>query len=353
MKKNRWLWLALFLIIAVLTIWTVVSQSTSFDGEVLLDDLKYSNKFWLVLAIIAMFTNILFEAFSLRATVKVLSPEYTGKERYLLFSAADVYFSAITPFTFGGQPAMFYFMHKDKISVASITTTLILNYIACTLSNLFGFLVGFILLPRFITELSILSIVLIIIGTTSLIIMNIALFFLLFKSTIFKKIAISLFNFFNRLFHFKNFDSKIEKLNKTVEEYEQCSLIMRNNKKMVIKVFLLTIIQKLGKTLATVFIFFSVIGNYQDGFKVWFIQVVSDLGAALVPIPGGIGAREYILIDGFSNMPSISSAANLGLMCEAFSFYLAILVSAAIVLGAILSSRKKEKEDNNKSTNDK
>ncbi len=345
MKKNRWLWLILFILITVLTIGTVISESSSFDGEDLLNDFMDSNKIWLLLAIVATLANIVFEAFTLKTIIKVICPEYKGKGRYLLYSSADIYFSAITPFTSGGQPAMVYFMLKDKISIAGVTTSLILDYIACTLTNLFYFLMGFIVLPNFITGLSTFSVVLIIIGALTLVAINIALFFLLFNSLIFKKVATAFFKFFNKIFHFKNIDEKINKLNKTIEDYKQCSVIMKKNKKMVLKAFLLTLVQKLGKTLSTVFIFFAVIKSFTDGFKVWFVQVISDLGASFFPVPGGIGAREYILIDGFSNLSVIESAANLGLICETFSFYLGILISGLVVLFAVLNKRKKKSNE--------
>ncbi len=343
LKKSRWLWLILFILITGLTIWAIVSQSSSFDFKALMEDLRNANKLWLILAFISMFANIFFEALAIRAIIRKMSPIAEKKRRYLLYSSADNYFSAITPFTSGGQPAMIYFMVKDKISAASITTSLILDYIACTLTNLFGFLIGFMILPRFIGEFSILSISLVIFDAVFLVIINIGLFFLLFNSKIFKKVSTGFFNFFNKIFHFKNQEEKIEKLNKTIRDYEQCSLIMKKNKTMVLKVFLYTFAQKLGKSLTTVFIFFAVIKEYSNGFKVWFIQVVSDLGASLVPIPGGIGAREYILIDGFSKLPVIESAANLGLICEAVSFYLGIIVSGLIVLFSFIISKKKEK----------
>lgn len=353
MKKNRWLWLVLFIVITVLTVWTVISQSSSFDAEDLLNDLIASDKIWLVLAVLAMLANIIFEALTLRAIIKVICPEYKGKGRYLLYSSADIYFSAITPFTSGGQPAMIYFMLKDQISVAGVTTSLILDYIACTMTNLLCFLIGVIILPGSIAELTTFSIVLIVFGAVVLIMMNVVLFFLLFNPSFFKRIATAFFNFFNKIFHFKNLDEKIAKLNKTVDDYKQCSTIMKNNKMMVFKAFLLTFIQKMGKTLSSVFIFFAMIKVYAEGFKVWFVQVFSDLGASFFPIPGGIGAREYILIDGFSNLSVIESAANFGLTCETFSFYLSILVSGLIVLFAVLLSRKKEKpSEQNKNTDD-
>lgn len=344
MKKKKWIWPVLFILIAGLTIWTIVSQSSSFDFKALINDFKKANKIWLILALFTMFANILFEALAIRSMIRKLDPSKERRRKYFLYSAADHYFSAITPFTSGGQPATVYFMVKDGISAATITTTLILDYIACTLMNLFGFLIGFIFLYKFLGKFSVLSIVLVLIGIVILVAMNVVLFLVLFKPKLFKKITTGFFKFFDKIFHFKNKEKKEAKLDKMIEDYEQCSLIMKKNKLMVLKVFFYTFLQKLGKSLTTVFVFFGVIKEYGDGFKVWFIQTVSDLGASIVPIPGGIGAREYILIDGFSKLSTIENAANLGLLCEAISFYLGIIVSGLVVLFSVIKIRRKDKE---------
>ena len=51
-----------------------------------------------------------------------------------VYSAADLYFSAITPSATGGQPASAYYMAKDGIKVSDGTTILVLNILLYTMS---------------------------------------------------------------------------------------------------------------------------------------------------------------------------------------------------------------------------
>ena len=101
---------------------------------------------------------------------------------------------------------MVLFMAKDKIPAAGITISLILDYIACTLINLLSAIIGLIFVPKFITTLSTLTIVAVILGAVFLIIINIALYILLTHSNLFKKIATAFLKFGNKLFHFKEYD---------------------------------------------------------------------------------------------------------------------------------------------------
>ena len=51
-----------------------------------------------------------------------------------VYSAADIYFSAITPSASGGQPASAFFMIKDGIPATTVMAALLVNLIMYTLA---------------------------------------------------------------------------------------------------------------------------------------------------------------------------------------------------------------------------
>ena len=74
---------------------------------------------------------------------------YPAKRSHgFVYSAADVYFSAITPSASGGQPASAYFMLKDGIAGTAVMAALLLNLIMYTLAILTIGLVDILIFPE-------------------------------------------------------------------------------------------------------------------------------------------------------------------------------------------------------------
>ena len=84
-------------------------------------------------AVVCMLGFIFFEGAALTVIVRALG--YPVKHgRGFLYSAADIYFSAITPSASGGQPASAFFMIRDGIPVTAVMASLVLNLIMYTLA---------------------------------------------------------------------------------------------------------------------------------------------------------------------------------------------------------------------------
>ena len=90
---------------------------------------------------------IYFEGEALRVLVRHMG--YPAKRSHgFVYSAADVYFSAITPSASGGQPASAYFMLKDGIAGTAVMAALLLNLIMYTLAILTIGLVDILIFPE-------------------------------------------------------------------------------------------------------------------------------------------------------------------------------------------------------------
>lgn len=76
---------------------------------------------------------------------------------------------------------------------------------------------------------------------------------------------------------------------------------------------------------------------------IWFIQNFATMGTYSIPIPGGMGVADYLLIDGFEALFDEASAVNLELISRGMSFYVCMLVSAVTVfLGIIFTLKKRD-----------
>ncbi|MCQ4775571.1 flippase-like domain-containing protein, partial [Lacrimispora saccharolytica] len=116
---------------AVLTITAVLKGGGVSPGE-LATDIRNLLIPGLLLAVSGMFGFIFFEGMAL--TVIVRSLGYPAKHRQgFVYSAGDIYFSAITPSASGGQPASALFMIRDGIPTTAVMAALLLNLIMYTM----------------------------------------------------------------------------------------------------------------------------------------------------------------------------------------------------------------------------
>ena len=113
MKKTK-IWGLIFLVMALFTIWAVIAQSKSFSFAQFQDTLHNSSVGWMIAASVSMLGFIVFEGMALLCIVKALGYPRRFTKGFL-YSAADIYFSAITPSATGGQPASAYFMMQDGV----------------------------------------------------------------------------------------------------------------------------------------------------------------------------------------------------------------------------------------------
>ena len=96
LNKRNVLFMVLFLVIAVMTVFAVVSQSKEFSMTDFVEYIEGSSVEWLVMALVSMLGFIFFEAIALMILCKAFGHKQSLGRSYV-YSSADIYFSAITP----------------------------------------------------------------------------------------------------------------------------------------------------------------------------------------------------------------------------------------------------------------
>ena len=140
-------------VFAIITIYTVF-QGSGISLNELTASLKEASWEGILLASVSMLGFIYFEGEALRVLVRHMG--YPAKRSHgFVYSAADVYFSAITPSASGGQPASAYFMLKDGIAGTAVMAALLLNLIMYTLAILTIGLVDILIFPEVFLNFSI------------------------------------------------------------------------------------------------------------------------------------------------------------------------------------------------------
>ena len=257
MDRKKIFWAIASVFIAILSIWTVVSQSKHFSFEILMSFIINANKGWLFMSFVCTFGFIWFEGFALVRMARHFGYKTSAIDG-AVYGGADVYFSAITPSASGGQPASAYFMIRDGIPGYAATVALLINLVMYTLSLLtIGILCMFFKYPL-LKNFSGISRIFIYLGIIVLIFLAFVFYMLLRKGGILYSICDALIRFLEKIHIIRHGDRLRMKLKHTMKEYQECSNSITGQTRFLLEIFFWNIMQRLSQLMVSFMIFMAV-----------------------------------------------------------------------------------------------
>lgn len=331
MNKRKVFWAILFVFIAAFSIWAVIAQCRNFSMDEFIHTIKHSKLEWIIMAVICMIIYIMFEGLAILSITKSFGHKRTIKNG-MVYAAGDIYFSAITPSATGGQPASAFFMIKDGIPGVIVTVSLIVNVIMYNLALLSIGLVTLILFPNIYFSFDFSARVFMVIGY--LVLVGLSALFLLFlkkEKLLYKIIEVSML-FLCKIHLMHNFEKRKQKLFKTIDDYKMAKQMIRGKCGMLIKAFILNVLQRLFLIAITMCTFFALGGSVSRFFDMFAIISFTQVGSNSVPIPGSMGVADFLMLNGFMLLTSSKGATNLELLSRSLSFYTCVILCGIGVL---------------------
>ena len=321
-NKNKIICFIATVVLAIVTIYAVF-QGSGISRAELLQSIREASLPGIVLAAVCMLGFVYFEGEAIRVIVHHMG--YPVKRSHgFVYSAADVYFSAITPSASGGQPASAYFMMKDGIPGSAVMAALLLNLVMYTLAVVTLGLLNFICAPGMFLQFGIVGRILIVSGMLALSGLAILFYMLLKKRDIVRRLMNGLAMFLWRI-HCKRLAKRlVKKLNKALDEYGRCVSLIFNNKVIV----LLYGIAKKSLSSSAIFL--------RNSFSFSSVSFARS-------IPGGVGVTDYLMLNGYCQLMEKTQAYQLEILSRGLSFYVCIFVSMATVAIGYLVFRKQKK----------
>lgn len=341
--RKKLLWNILLFAIIALTIWAITSQE-GFSIKEFWEYLTSLNPVFLILAILSMLAVIFFEALAILTIIKTLGQRQRFKSGFL-YATSDLYFSAITPSSTGGQPASGYLMMKDGIPGTVATVGLLVNVIMYNLAIIIISVVTFLIKPEVVLGFSTLSKVLIIVGTFCLSCLALFSFIILYKSHFIQRVGHWFINLFVKIKLIRKPEKLRAKLDSCIESYDTHVSHLKGTSAMMLKVLLFNILQRVCNIAVTLFIYLASSENPGAAFDVWSAQCMVVIGTNMLPIPGAVGISDYLLIDSFGTIGfDAMGAVNLSLLSRTISFYFSVIVCGASLIIYAISNKIKEKK---------
>lgn len=332
--KKKVLWTFVFIALVAVTIVTVVRQSQTFSLRGFMDYVLHASVPWIVLAFVGMLGFIGFEALA----VLILSKAFgypRSLRRGFVYSATDIYFSAITPSATGGQPASAYFMMKDKIPGAVTTIILLINLTLYSIAIVVIGVVCFLVRPSIFAGFGTFSQWLIAIGFFCQLILLSLFILLVYKEKIVMRLADGGMRLLGKLRLMHNIEKKREHLKDVEKQYKECAAAITSHKKAIGVAFLCNLLQRISQIAVSVCVFMGIGGAASQAADAFIIQGYVVLGSNSVPIPGAVGVADYLFMDGFGRL--VQDTVSMELLCRGISFYCCVILCGIVTLAVYTS----------------
>ena len=253
-------------------------------------------------------------------------------------------FNNITPFASGGQPIQAYELTKTgkrvSDSLSAMAVKFIITQTALVVSTLIVVLFEFDFFAKLMQDYIWVAVVGFIINIIAIIVVILAGI----KKRIITVITTPVIKFLGKIKIFKNPESKIEKLDKSIDNFGKQFKVIQSEKKMVLKMFIIAVIQSFSYYSITYMVYRAFGNTGINFFQIIPAQAFLLLIMTFIPTPGsGLGAEGgfYILFNSIFKEGTINMSI---LFWRMYTFYLPILVGAFFLIPTRGKNTKNESD---------
>lgn len=286
---------------------------------------------WVTIGLICLVIHWICEASNLHIPLKKMYPNQRFSNSFKVSMIGQL-FNNITPFSTGGQPMQAYELTKTGKRVSDSLSVMAIKFIITQTALVVSTLVVVLFEFQFFAGLMKQYIWIAIVGFAVNILAIIVVILAGVKKKIITFFTTPFIKFLGKIHIFKNAEDIIQKLDKSIDNFRKQFLYMKSEKKMVIKMFLVAVIQSFAYYSITYMVYRS-FGN--TGITFWQIiptQAFLLLIMTFIPTPGsGLGAEGgfYLLFNSIFKEGTINMSI---LFWRIYTFYLPIMVGALFLI---------------------
>lgn len=287
-RKNK-ITLVLMLILGGLIMWYSMRKVPFENLMVDIFNLRWE---WLLVAVLCMLISFGIEAVVVQLLLKEKHADF-GFKNALRVPLIEQLFNGITPFATGGQPAQLFALVQSGVDAGKATSILLMKFIVyqamIVVNFVFCLLLGFHYLESKLHVLALLVIFGFLIHFTVIIGLLLVMYWYKFTK---KMVHICLLPL--KLLKNKSLYPKWEeKIDVKIDSFYQESLRLKEDKMMIFKICILTLIQLMFYYVIPYFILLALGITHANILMVTTLHVLIVMVISLFPIPGGTGGAEY------------------------------------------------------------
>ena len=321
--------LIIFILLIIFTFYIILKDQDIVEITQVLRNVRLE---YVVIAIVAMLIYLVLESVNMGRTLKTLNEKssFIQNFRYVLIG---FFFSSITPAASGGQPMQIYYMHKNGISIANSTLSLLINLCSFQIITISFAMISLIFNYKYLTTgLVWLFVIGVTLNSVALSLLLIGIFSKKLSACL-VKISVKILSFFK----IKNIEEKQKELFK----YQGSAAYIKQNIEVMLKTILTTFVQILFYYSIPFWIYSSFGFSEYNIIQIISLQAILYATVSGIPLPGAVGVSEGGFLGIFKNVFTTSTLNSAMILNRGVSFYLFVLISAILVISQALVANKK------------
>ena len=332
-------------LVAITLVVLFVSQKDDLNFNQIVEYFKNSNPVWIVAAFACMLLFTFFEGMSIFFIARFFGrkPSIVSTTAY---SAANGFYSLITPTGAGGQPAAIYYMSRDGMSPGKASFAILLNTIGYTASIFAVGIAALCINPGLFGGINTVFAKVLVIagGVIQFVLLGLFIGCMFFGRTI-KWLGNGLVSILHKIRIVRKPEKWRRKIEVEVEKYSECRKILKEKPLAILTTMVFNILQRVTQTLIPSFVCLAIDPN-APFWEIFALQAYVLFGYNSTPLPGGVGAYEYLFMSIYGQLFSDTSFILLVLMISRlFSYYLSMIWAGGYTLTYHMARVKKVSDE--------
>ncbi|MBR1759169.1 MAG: flippase-like domain-containing protein [Lachnospiraceae bacterium] len=299
-----------------------------------LETLKEANLLWILLAIGMIFVHMCGGGLALKVLLKSLHRDITFLQG-AKYMAIEFYFSGITPSASGGEPMQIYYMSKDGIEVSRGTSAkMLITVLYKAVLLVLGLFVLLFAMPVALkTEiLNVWIWMVFLLGFLVNLIVIVVCLLAMFRQSTLRRLSDKVVLFIQKKTRIRLTESMVAKYEHFLNDMKRSAEHFTHHRKETALAAVIILVQRMG-LFSIPYLVYLAIGLGGENYLTFLaIQVVLSIAADSLPLPGGVGASEAILLALYEPIYSEQMLATAMLLSRFVSYYLYLFIAAGITI---------------------
>ncbi len=324
-RKKLVLSLLVFLLLVVLTFYLLLRGQ---ELDSLLQIVRRVDVVYLVAGALLVCLYLLCQGRAFQIILRSLSCR-VGIWEATFYTCVDFYVSSITPSATGGQPAVMYYMSKNGIHVSKSGIVVLLNTIEYKVVLLLLSLGAVIYEAAYVGTSGWMMKLLILIGFAANILMVALCVLAMFSNRLIDRLGTLGISLLAKCRLLKHREQKLAAMRRSLADYHDGALHIRRHPAVVLRSLLANFVQRVALFSVGYCVYRSMGFSALSYFDLFCVQVLCSIAVDSLPMPGGVGAAEWLLLRLYQPVYPESLILPAMLLSRGLQYYLCLLLSAA------------------------
>lgn len=339
--KKRFLRFFSYILLLALIVLTYTILLSDLDKNALLHALDGAHVGVLGIGLLCVLGYVFFEGCAIRTLCASLGVKF-GYFAAFRYACVELFFSAATPSSTGGQPLMIYYMCREGAPVTVAGTAVLINTIAYALTTFLFGLFAVLLEADEVFAMRPAFVVAVILGCTVCLVLIAGCLMCLFWSSLVRKVAIGVVRFLTFIRLVRRREKCIAWIEEHLVEFRAGADHVRRHP----LVFLRALAENCGQRICYLVVSYCVYRSFGlSGISVipiMLLQMIMTIPAYSVPLPGGVGITELMFLELYDFIYLSEERCTAAMMLtRGLNHYLCVLLCGVVVIATHIYSGKK------------